>query len=106
MRVAPVLVCLLGAVTSLLLLNGQTFTNALVSLALVAVAIGVCAASALSRKAGKVERQRWGLTTLLLAMLAACILARLPDAYRFQRRFDQARQRARSLLPKAIKLGL
>src|SRR4051794_2364868 len=106
MRVAFVLVCFLGAVIALLLLNGQTFTNALVAMAIAVLAVGVCAASALSRKAGKGERQRWGLTTLIMAMLAASILARLPNAYRFQRQFNQARQQARSLHLKAVNPGL
>src|SRR4051794_34980163 len=105
MRVALVLVCLVGAVLALLLLNGQIFTNTLVSLALVAVALCISSATALSRKAGTAERQRWRLTTLLMVTLAVGLLARLPDAYRFQRQFNQTRQRVRSFLPKAVKPG-
>jgi hypothetical protein len=97
MRIAAVLVCLISAVIVLLLLNGQTFTNALLSLALVALGMSLSVASALSRKAGKGERRRWRLMTLLLAALAVYILGTLRDAYRFQRGFNQARQRLRSL---------
>jgi hypothetical protein len=106
MRIAAVLVCLISAIITLLLLNGQTFTNALVALTLVVIALSVSAASALSRKAGKAERRRWRLTTLLMAVLAAYILATLPHAYRFQRAFNQERQRVRSLHLKAVTPGV
>jgi hypothetical protein len=105
MRVAFVVVCLIGAVSVLLLLNGQTFTNALVSLALVAGAVCVSAASALDRAVGKAKAQRWRLATLLMAMLAVYILASLPHAYRFQKRFNREVQRIRALNLKVAKPG-
>jgi hypothetical protein len=106
MRIAVVLVCVLSAVIALLLLNGQTFGNALVSLALVAVAMSVSSASSLSRKVGKAERQRWRVATLLMALLAAYILGSLPHAYRYQRGFNQERQRIRSLHLKSVTPGV
>jgi uncharacterized PurR-regulated membrane protein YhhQ (DUF165 family) len=105
MRVAFVVVCLIGAVSVLLLLNGQTFTNALVSLALVSAAICVSAASALDRAAGKAKAQRWRMATLLMAIVVAYILASLPHAYRFQKRFNREVERIRALNPNVAKPG-
>ena len=54
-RLAIVLACLAVAAIPLLLLNGQTFTNSLVSLAALAAAIGTCTAALFDRRVSSVR---------------------------------------------------
>ena len=96
MRLAMLLVCLAITAIPLLLLNGQTFTNTLVSLAALAAAIGICAASYFDRRISAVSKQRWGAIALLMVVLAIVLVAKLPAAYRFQQQFNEKMHQARS----------
>lgn len=108
MRVAIVLVCLCVTVIPLLLLDGQTFTNSLSALTLFLVPIVLCAKCALDPRTPEGQKRAWRLATMLMGLLAICILVQLPSAYRFQEGFNKARQaahRARTSPPEAIKPG-
>ncbi len=89
MRVAIVLVCLCMGAIPLCLLNGQTFTNALIALPFFLVPIVVCAAFAQDQRTPDDQKRAWRLATMLTALLAISIILTLPSAYRSQERFNK-----------------
>jgi hypothetical protein len=95
MKVIIVLLCLFVGITRLWLLNGQTFTNALIALPFFSAAVALSAASALRHRTPGYQRMAWGLVTMLTAILAIGILVSLPSAYRFQEGFNKALARPR-----------
>ena len=94
-RLAIVLACLAVAAIPLLLLNGQTFTNSLVSLAALAAAIGTCTAALFDRRVSSVRKQHWGAVVLVMVILALVLVVKLPATYRFQQQFNEIVQQVR-----------
>jgi hypothetical protein len=94
-RLAIVLACLAVAAIPLLLLNGQTFTNSLVSLAALAAAIGTCTAALFDRRVSSVRKQHWGAVVLVMVILALVLVVKLPATYRFQQQFNEKVQQVR-----------
>ena len=92
MKVIIVLICLCVGVLPLLLLDGQTFTNALAALFFYLVAIVLCARFARDQRTPQGQKRAWRLATTLVALLALWILLTLPSAYRFQKRFNMTRR--------------
>jgi hypothetical protein len=93
-RLAVVLLGVLLAVCILSLLNGQSFTNSLIALVIL---LGPIVRSwTLSIDSPSPDHRRsWRLLTIVLALFAFSIVANLPSAYRFQRQFNEAKQRAK-----------
>jgi hypothetical protein len=90
-------VCLCLAVLPLLLLNGQVFTNGVLSLLFCLVAIVLCTKFAVERDARSGRTRAWAVVAILVILLAAGVVASLPSALRQQRNFNQLRERIRQL---------
>jgi hypothetical protein len=107
-RVAVILVCLCVGAIPLCLLNGQTFTNALVALPFFLIPVILCAAFALDRRTPDDRRRAWRFATTLTTILSVSVLFTLPSAYRFQNGFNEVRRamnQARAVPQAAIKPG-
>jgi hypothetical protein len=81
----------------LLLLNGQFFTNSLISLLLFSIAIGICMSYAVGKRTAEDRRRAWRLVTILLVVTAIAIVANLRSSYRSQKNFNELRNRIRQL---------
>jgi hypothetical protein len=92
MRVSIVLACISFGVLPLLLLNGQTFTNALITLTFFLVSTLLCGDFARDHRTSADQKTAWRLATTLTALLAIGIVLTLPSSYRFQKRFNQVRK--------------
>jgi hypothetical protein len=96
-RATVVLVCTGVAVLPLLLLNGQYFTNALISLLLFSFPIGICSSHAFGKRTPVDQKRTWRLVTMLMVVVAISILASMPPAYRRQQNFNELSNRIRQL---------
>jgi hypothetical protein len=108
LRVTIILAGLCVGAVPLFLLNGQTFTNTLIALPFLLIAIVLCAAFHLDRRTRESQKRAWSLATLLLTLLASGIVLTLPGAYRSQAGFNKVREalhRARTKPHPATKLG-
>ena len=104
-RVTIVLACLFLAVVPLLQLNGQQFTNSLISLPFFLAATALCIATAVDRRTPEHRKRAWRFATMLTALLAEVITLGLPSARRSQAAFNESIIRAHKIVAKAIERG-
>jgi hypothetical protein len=99
-RLVIVLFGVFLAVLVLSLQNGQIFTNSLIA---VLILLGpIVRAWAISIDSHSPDHRRsWLLLTIVLALFTFSIVANLPSAYRSQKRFNEAKQRAKDVALKA-----
>jgi hypothetical protein len=96
-RATVILLWTVVAVLPLLLLNGQFFTNSLISLLLFSIPIGICTSYAVGKRTPPDQRRTWGLVTILLVIPAITIVANLRSSYRYQKSLKEAVKRLHQL---------
>ncbi len=94
MRLVIVLSGVFLAVLLLSLQNGQIFTNSLIALLILLGPIVRAWAISIGSRSPD-HRRSWLLLTIVLALFAFSIVANLPSAYRSQKQFNEAKQRAK-----------
>jgi hypothetical protein len=99
MRIITALVFLLVGLGFTLLLNGQTFTNSLVGIALASAAIAIAFGPARDDSAPRARLWKARILVGLGVLLAVALLTQLRSAYRFQSGFNRRVVRIRRGAP-------
>jgi hypothetical protein len=95
MRIIAALVFLLVGLGFTLLLNGQTFTNSVVGIALATAAVAIVLGPARDDSTPRARLWTARILVALGVLLAVALLTQLRSAYRFQSRFNRGVEQIR-----------